>query len=514
MGVPEEAGPADHYLADPQNFAEVYNRFDQDPNYQYEHYSREQINTLYNYYNYQNQGAPMDQWKPLKSDDEFVNSEMLKNNWYDPVKEEQAQQAQQNQLNEIQQIYNPTDPTKAAGFEQKPQGDWNSMDWVSQTFGALQGVDKGVLNKPGWTDKTAAAGQALSSAGAGAAALKIGASVAGALGGSGVAAAMSNPYVLAGAALAVGGLTFYEALTGKDIPVFNKFLELSDIVDTTVEKAIGFGAQAYQMGKGYFERASEDRNDAYGLMNAIDDTFKEVGQHAKSMWDTGEFAYEMFGSVDDFAIDVMKEIFLGKEGTKEGEAWFFNRGIDEKQQLQEGTYGHEGMTTLREMDEEMKASGIDDDTRKSVLNYWVTNVMGTSGFVGDYTMQAMLDLDILTTPIENEAMGVASRIGGSEVGIEATKANRGSMLTQLPVVGNIIQGRRTRKRRADSWNGRTGSVRSRGPRTSASFPQRTGSSAGSERTGRSRTSRGPRRRASPICLRNPRWQESGTSRTT
>ena len=437
--MPAEPQTANHYLADPVNFAEVWSKYEADPNYQDEHYSREQVNTLYDYYNYTNAGKPMEQWKPLTSDDPFAQ-EMIKKEWYDPQKEEAAQQAQQNQLNELQQIYNPTDPTKAAGFEQHEAGDWKNLDWIGKLFTAVSTNDTSLKNTPDWLDKTQAASQAMSSMMSGPAVLKIAGSLVGALGGTGAAAVMTNPYVLAGTALAVGGLTFYQALTGKEIPVFNKFLELSDIVDTTVEKAIGFGTQAYQMGKGYFQQAFADKNDSYGLLNAINDTIKEVGAQAGSMWNAGEYTYEMFGSTGDFAIDVLKGIFKGEEGTKEGEAWYFNRGENEKQQMAEGTYGYEGMKNIREMFEEMEELGIDKDTQRALMSEWANNTSGTSGFVSDYTAQMLLDADILMTPMESGTMGAISKITGDTNGVIASKNVSGNVLANVPVIGNVLQG--------------------------------------------------------------------------
>jgi len=433
----EEPKPSTHYLADPQNFAEVWSRFDQDPNYEDEHYSREQVNALYDYYSYRNQGKTMDQWGPLMDNDEFVTKEIEKNNWYDPVREQEAQQAAAASSNPVD--YNPTDPAKQAMMEQKELGDWNDLDWIGKFFASVTTTDQGLGNMPSWTEKTQGVAQALSSAMAGPAMLKVAAAVTSMFGGGAAAAAIANPIVLGAAALVTGGLTFYQAVTHKEIPIFNKFLELSDLMDTVTEHTLGFGAQAIEVGKQNIQAAREDPNDAYGLLGAIHDTLRYVGQHAGSMWDTGEYFYEMEGSIGDFAVDALKEIFKGETGTKQGEAWFFNRGINEKQQLTEGTYGAAGMTTLREIDEELKAMGVEKDLRQSLIQQWVINASGTSGNVSDYVAQSLIDVGILTTPIENEAMGAVSRITGDTNGIEATARNRGNMATQLPFVGQIYQ---------------------------------------------------------------------------
>lgn len=437
---PEQPQPSTAWLANPANFSEVWTKFDQDPNYEDEHYSRQQIDQLYSYYSYRNPGKTMDQWDPLMNNDEFVTKVIEKENWYDPVKEEQIQQAAQAaNLPDTAEIYNPTDPTKAAGFEKKEMGDWNQLDWIGKLFAAVTTNDEGVANMPSWTSKTQAAAQALSSAMAGPATLKIGAGILSMLGAGGAAAAIANPVVLIGAGLAVGGLTFYQALTKKEIPVFSKFLELSDLADTVTEHAIGYGAQAVQMAKQNIEQANADPSDAYGLMNAINDTIQDVGQHSRAMWDTGEYFYEMEGSIGDFAIDALKEIFKGETGTKIGEGWFFNRGVNEKQQLAEGTYGAEGMQNIREMYEEMEALGIEKDLQDSIIQQWVINTSGTSGNVSDYVAQMLLDLDVLSTPLQNEAAGVLSRATGDTNGIEATKTGRGSILSNAPVVGEIYQ---------------------------------------------------------------------------
>lgn len=435
---PQQPQPSDHYMANPANFAEVWSKFDQDPNYEDEHYSRQQVESLYDYYNYKNNGKPMDQWGPLMADDEYVTKEIERNNWYDPVREQKIQEAE-NQ-NDMLEIYRPENEQQKAFTERRETGDWNDLDWVGQTFAAVTTTDQGLQNAPDWTKKTQAGAQALSSAMAGPTTLKMIGAIAGSFGGEGIAAALSNPYVLLGAGLLVGGLTFYSAVTGKEIPVFQKFLELSDLADTVTEHALGYGAQAVGMAKTNFSRANEDPNDAYGFWNALSDTIKDIGTHSKAMWDTGEYFYEMYGSVGDFAVDALKEIFMGQEGTKQGEAWFFNRGINEKQQLAEGTYGQSGLSNIREMFEEMDRQGIDKDLQQAFMQQAVINAAGTSGNVSDYVAQMMLDLDILSTPLQNEGAGLVSRIAGDSRGVEATQINRGSMLTQLPFVGQIIQG--------------------------------------------------------------------------
>ena len=433
---PAEPQPSTAWMANPANFAEVWQKFDQDPNLQNDdHYSREQVETLYDYYTYKNPGKTMDQWQPLMDNDEFVTKEILRNNWYDPAKEAAAEQAAQNAVAEI---YNPTDPTKQEFFKQQELGDWDSLDWIGKLSTALTMNDEGVANMPSWIKKPQAAAKALSSAMAGPAALKIGAGILSMVGAGGAAAAIANPIVLGAVALATGGLAFYQAYTGKEIPVFGKFLELSDLADTVTEHALGFGSQAIDIGRQNIAQANEDPNDSYGLMQAVDQTLKDIGQHAGAMWDTGEYFYEMHGSVGDFAIDALKEIFKGEEGTKEGEAWFFNRGINEKQQLAEGTYGSEGERNIREMIEEMDAAGIDKDLRNSLIQQAVINVSGTSGNVSDYVAQMMLDLDIIATPLQNEGAGLISRITGDENGIRATEMGRKTgVLSDAPFVGQI-----------------------------------------------------------------------------
>ena len=440
-----EPQPSTNWIVQPENLMEVWNKFDQDPNYEDEHYSREQVENLYDYYSYKNPGLTPDKWSPLMDDDEFVTKEIEKNNWYDPVKDSVGNQTPSGSdsltpgSDSLLSVYNPGDQEKQA-FLQEPseKGSWESLDWIGKLFSAVTTTDNGI-DAPDWTKQTQAGAQALSSAMAGPAALKIVGGIASMAGAGGAAAVLSNPWVLAGTALAVGGLTFYQAVSGKEIPVFNKFLELSDIVDTTVEHSIGFGLQGYQMAKSNIERANADPNDSYGLMAAINDTVKDIGQQASNMWKAGEYTYEMYGSIGDFAIDALKEIFKGEEGTKQGEGWFFNRGLNEKQQLAEGTYGAAGQENIREMFAEMDALGVDKDTQNAIMQQAVINVSGTSGNVSDYVAQMLIDLDILTTPMENKAAGVVSRITGNELGVEAARVNSGSMLTQIPFVGSIYQ---------------------------------------------------------------------------
>ena len=450
--TPAEPQPSTHYLADPQNFAAVWSKYDQDPNYQDEHYTREQVDSLYDWYTIKNPGKTMDQWGPLMDNDEFVTGEMDRNKWWEPSQQTEASVQQSGTGVQIgDQVYDPTDPAKQAMMQQKELGDWNDLDWIGKLTAAISVTDQGLGNMPSWAEKvTQPAAKALSSAMAGPATLKIAGSAAALLGGTGAAAVLANPYVLAGAALVTGGLTFYQAVTKKEIPVFNKFLELSDLMDTITEHTLGFGAQAIEVGKQNIKAAREDPDDAYGLMAAINDSIKYVGEHASSMWDTGEYFYEMQGSVGDFAIDALKEIFKGEEGTKVGEAWFFNRGINEKQQLAEGTYGAEGMTNLREIDEELKAMGVDKDLRQSLIQQWVINASGSSGNVSDYVAQSLIDVGILTTPMENEAAGALSKITGNDIGVQATQINRGSIATQLPFVGNIIQAVRNSQGKGES----------------------------------------------------------------
>lgn len=430
-----EPQPSTHFMAQPENFMAVWSKYDQDPNYQDEHYSREQMDMLYSVYAANNPGVTPDRWKPLMNDDPYLVGEIEKNNWWDPVKEEQAAASRQQET----AVYTPTDPNKEGWLkDDRPTGSWEDLDWIGKGAVALSRNDTGI-ETPGYVQKTQAGAQALSSAMAGPAALKVIGALAGSAGATGVGAALTNPYVLAGAALAVGGLTFYEAISGKEMPVFDKFRELSDIVDTTVEHTIGFGKQTYDIAKSNFAEAGKDPNDAYGFFDAVGDSFREVFSNARAMWDAGEYTYEMYGSIGDFAIDALKEIFKGEEGTKEGEGWFFNRGLNEKQQLEAGTYGSEGMQNIREMFQEMDALGIDKDIQNAWMAEAVNRAGGTSAFVSDYVAQMLLDADILLTPMQNETAGVVSRITGDQQGIRATEINRGNLLTQVPVIGNLVQ---------------------------------------------------------------------------
>ena len=434
---PQEPQPSQSWIAQPENFLSVWQKYDQDPDYQDEHYSREQMDTLYSVYSNNNPGVTPDRWKPLMDNDPYLVGEIEKNNWWDPVKEEQAQGTRS--ADQGTSVYTPTDPNKQGWLQDREAGDWNNLDWIGKASVALSSNDPGLANTPGAVKYTQAGQQALSSAMALPAALKIGGAIAGAAGAGGVGAALTNPYVLLAAGIGMAGLTFYEAVSGKEMPVFDKFRELSDIVDTTVEHTLGFGAQAIDMTKKRFSAAREDPNDAYGFFDAVEDSFKDVFTQAKSMWETGEYFYEMYGDIGDFAIDALKEIFKGETGTKEGEAWLFNKGINEKQQMAEGTYRSEGMNQIRQMIQEMEAQGIDKDIRSAWLQERISNAAGTSAWVSDYVAQMALDADILLTPMQNTAAGALSKVTRNDLGVQAAKINSGNILTQVPVIGNIVQ---------------------------------------------------------------------------
>ena len=435
----QSPAPSQLWIAQPENMIDVWNRYDQDPEYQDEHYTREQINQLHDYMAYRNQGKPVDQWGPLMNDDPFVTDVIQRDNWWEPQPEQGDSAAGTGpQADQSPTPYTPSDPALQGWNEEREKGDWNQLDWIGKLFTALSTNDPGI-NAPEWTRYSQAGQKATSSAMAGAVGLKVAGSVLGTLGGEGIAAALTNPYVLGGAALLTGGLVFYEAVSGKEIPGFNKFLELTDLPDTIMEHSVGFGAQAYNMTKQNIERANADPNDAYGLMAAINDSLTDVIKNAGDMWRAGEFTYETYGSLGDFAIDILKQVFKGEEGTKPGEAWYFNRGINEKQQMAEGTYGDEAMRGIRQMYQEMDAMGLDRDTQTAIMNELVNRAGGTTAFVSDYTMQMLLDLDILATPLENEGAGLLAKVTGNELGVEAAKANRGSMLTQVPFLGSVYQ---------------------------------------------------------------------------
>lgn len=429
-----EPQPSQNWIAQPENFMSIWSKYDQDPDYQDEHYSREQMDMLYSVYAANNPGVTPDRWKPLMDNDPYLVGEIEKNNWWDPVKEEQAaQQAAASQP----EVYTPENQNWIK--DDMATGSWDQLDWIGKAYAATTTTNNDLENQPGWVKKSQAGTQALSSAMAGPAALKIAGTIAGLAGAGGVGAALTNPYVLLAAGVTVGGLAFYEAVSGKEMPVFDKFREVSDIVDTTVEHSLGFMSQAGVMAKKNFDQAREDPNDAYGLMNAVSDTFHDVVSQAKSMWETGEYFYEMYGSIGDFTIDALKELFKKEEGTKEGEGWFFNRGLNEKQKLAPGTYGDEGMTGLREIYQDMERRGFEKDVINAWMQEAVNRTGGTSSFVSDYVAQMALDADILLTPMQNTTMKGLSKITGNDLGVQAANINSGNLLTQLPVVGNIIQ---------------------------------------------------------------------------
>ena len=455
-GPVEEAQPSQYWIAQPENMMEIWNRYDQDPEYVDEHYSREQINTLHDYMEYQNQGRPVDQWKPLMSNDRFVTDEIERNNWWEPVDQVSGARDQGSGSGDSPVkgqspvTYTPSDPKLQGWTKEQELGDWDQMDWIGKLGVALSSNDPGI-NAPEYTRYTQAGQQALSSAMAGAVGLKLAGGVAGMIGAGGVAAALTNPWVLGAAAFGTGGLVFYQAVTGKEIPYFNKFLELSDLPDTLMEHTVGFGAQAVDIFQQNKQKADADPNDSYGLMAAINDSLKEVWRDAGSMWRAGEYTYDVYGSLGDFAIDVLKEIFKGEEGTKPGEAWYFNRGINEKQTMPEGTYGDEAMRGIRQMFAEMEELGIDKDTQTALMNEMVNRAGGTSAFVSDYTMQMLLDLDILAAPLETETARGLAKITGNELGVQAAEMNRGSILTQVPFVGSFYQAI-TKAKAPGGWN--------------------------------------------------------------
>ena len=260
-----EPQPSQNWIAQPENFMQIWTKYDQDPDYQDEHYSREQMDTLYSVYSNNNPGVTPDRWKPLMENDPYLVGEIEKNNWWDPVKEEQKA-AQQQAAASQPEVYTPENRNWIK--DDMATGSWDQLDWIGKAYAATTTTNNDLENQPDWVKKSQAGAQALSSAMAGPAALKIAGTIAGLAGAGGVGAALTNPYVLLAAGVTVGGLAFYEAVSGKEMPVFDKFREVSDIVDTTVEHSLGFMAQAGTMAKKNYDQAREDPNDAYGLLDA------------------------------------------------------------------------------------------------------------------------------------------------------------------------------------------------------------------------------------------------------
>ena len=431
-----EPAPSKLWLADPGNFAEVWSKYDQDPDYQDEHWSRDQIETLYEVYNNRNQGKPMEQWSPLMDDDPYI-TEVDK--WWDPVREEAIAAAGTRQSPTATVPYTPRNEREQAFFDQLNlnQGpmDYNALNWQGKFAVSVMGNAAGMENMPGHAKATQSGWQAMNSAMSLPIAMKVVGGLVSGLGGEALAGAMTNPWVLLGAGVVGGGLAFYQSYTGNEIPVFNKFLEISDMKDTLTEKGLGWALQAGYQAKQNISRANEDPNDAYGLMAAIDDTIRFIGANSKDMWDTGEFTYETFGGFGDAALDLLN-LISGREGTKSNEGWFYNQGLNEKQTLAEGTYNFEGLETLREMRQHMKEDGLDDDTIKALMQQ--IGSPSTSAEVSDYTGQMALDIDLATAPLENYTAGAVSHLIGDQNGIRAFEINRGtSILSDMPVLGDI-----------------------------------------------------------------------------
>ena len=218
---PQEQAPAAEpqqsqlWLADPQNFATVWNKYDQDPNYEDENWSREQIDTLYDVYSYSNKGKPMEQWSPIMDNDPFVST---MDKWYDPVREQAADEAVA-QSQSLTQYYTPRNEREAAMLNIREAGDYNNLNWVGKAAVAIGGNTDGLANLPESTKVTQSGFKALSSAMAGPATLKIAGALAGAVGLKGVAAALTNPWVLAGTA-AIPGKRFPSSTNFWSFPIW------------------------------------------------------------------------------------------------------------------------------------------------------------------------------------------------------------------------------------------------------------------------------------------------------
>lgn len=437
--VAPEPQPSNLWLADPVNFTAIEDKY-KDPNYEDEHWSRDQIETLGAEFAYRNQGKPRDQWEPLYDDNEFVVKEMSK--WYDPVKEQEQQEAQSKQG--IEQYYSPQNDTERAMFEERETRSWDDLKWWQKGLYAFfpGQADEGLGDAPDWTQKSRDFATALQSAGAGAAFLKIVGTGAGMLGATGAAAVLTNPFVLAAAAVGMGGLLYYQSRTGKELPVINKIAEFTDLPDTITEHAIGTGIQAGRIASGYLQKANADPNDAYGFMGAINDTLKEVIQYRNDIWNASEYTYEMYGGVGDILVDAANVLFEGDlNGTKLGEAWMFNKGYSEKVQLAEGTYGGEGLENFRKLITNMREQGLSDDVINSLVQSGVINVGGFSSVMSDNIGQMVFDLSMFAPGAENAIADTVSRATGWETGIKAAERNRAtSVISDLPVIGAVYNG--------------------------------------------------------------------------
>jgi hypothetical protein len=425
---------ADHPLADPAYFAEIYNKYATDPNYEDEHYTREQIETLNSEYQYRNKGKDISEYEPIYSDNEFYIKEMSK--WYNQKTEDAIEEAA-NQT-DMSQVYKPQNEVEEAFQTAKPVGDWNNLDWIGKGVVALTSNDEGVTNMPEWTKLSQGGAQAVQAGLAGAATAKLAGAGLGLLGAAGVGGALASVPGMLIAGGVVGGIALYQALSGKEIPVLNKFLEISDITDTVVEKGLGFAAQVGYEGYQNIKAANEDPNDAYALTNAIGDTFNDMVQNASAYWQTGEYFYEMVGDAGDFAIDALK-MLTGKEGTDLGESWQFNRGINEKQPMTKGTFGLEGMANINTMRQNMLDAGVDEELAEQMIQQAVINATGSSGIVSDFVAQSLINVDVITTPLENKALGTVSKLTGNDIGVEASKINKGGAFEWLDNYKNLVQ---------------------------------------------------------------------------
>lgn len=433
--------PSPLWLADPVNFTAVEDKY-KDPNYQDEHWSREQIEALGSEFAYRNQGKPRDQWEPLYDDNEFVVKEMSK--WYDPIAEQQQEKARNKYA--IEEYYTPQTEEEKSFFQDREAKSWDDLKWWQKGLYAFfpGQSDEGLGDAPDWTKKTRDAATALQSAGSGAAFLKILGTGVGMLGGEAAAAVLTNPWVLAAAAVGMGGLLYYQARTGKELPVVNKIAELTDLPDTLTEHAIGTMIQAGGVLGKNLEQAKADPNDAYGLMAAINDTVKEVTSFGKDMWNASEYTYEMYGGIGDIVIDAANWLFEGgAEGTKLGEAWMFNKGESEKVQLAEGTYAYSGLETIRNLYGRMREQNPDlsDDVINSLIQAGVIESSGTTGAVSDNLWQSIIDVSALAPGFENSVAEKFSKAVGFETGVQAAQANKASSrISDIPLIGTVYNG--------------------------------------------------------------------------
>lgn len=305
------------------------------------------------------------------------------------------------------------------------EGGWEDLEPWQQFLLGLSNAQP-MTDRPEWTRVTGAAVQGVGGA--------LGGIVLGSIVGVGIGAAAgaATGSVVPGLGTAIGmilggvagGVTFYQAYTGKEIPVFNQILSATNIGAEGLERIIGV---VYQIATDDEKEVLENIPAAWKASKLHYETHSRVGT-----WLTNAVSMAAVGA--EYGINLVlpegKEVDLSSGRTAKydlGEVWYLEKAIAEPMLVEGGVLAGSAM-------DEVRARIIAGEDFEMIYADFVDR-MGYSGTLTDFVAQTILDPLNFVPMLSNQLGEAIGKATGNDALVAAVKSTRGNIVTDMMPMG-------------------------------------------------------------------------------